>query len=336
MTGMSASDIEIEQELASELSAAYSGAPALDVQAAHLELLHAEQQAMFSTPASSTTRRAAAGVLGAAAAAVAIALFGLNVLDDGDMITATSIEQPSEAVDFELEVTGETPVSTTVEQPTPSTTEGPLHDETNITQQAAGQPSTEQGGNSAVEPARSESTPLTTNPPPQGTSVTVNEPVETSRPWTTRGPSTTQGHIPAPSTPPTTPTESAPTTDSTPTTEPAPTTTESAVETSTPEITTTVPADAMPETVLGDEPLDLTELECDGYPVTLAGSNGDDILVGTSAPDVIFAGNGHDTIYGLAGNDIICAGNGNDLIVTGAGLDIAFGDNGFDSFEGGP
>lgn len=320
MSSTSASDLEIEMELFEELSSTHLGAPTLEVQAAHLELLHAEQQALVATQGAATTRRAMAGVLGAAAAAAAIALFGLSSLDNPETITATSVGQLSETETTELDLIADSPAPTLGEQPTPST----------IAENVAGAENDSvdsQVSESTSTQPRGDSTPLTTNPPP-GESTAVAQGQGTATP-TNQPPTTSQGS--------TAPTTSTPVTAySVPTTDSTSTTNESPGDTAPPEATTTLPTGTILETVLGDEQLDLADLECDGYAVTVVGSDGDDILVGTAGPDVIFGGNGADTIYGLEGADIICGGNGDDTIITGLGVDTAFGENGFDTFEGSP
>lgn len=89
-------------------------------------------------------------------------------------------------------------------------------------------------------------------------------------------------------------------------------------------------------------------LTCQGKPVTIRGTSGDDVLSGTENDDVIFSGDGNDVVVGGAGNDTICSGPGDDIVVgdymgdgsntspitasgndeiqTGAGNDIAVGD----------
>jgi Ca2+-binding RTX toxin-like protein len=86
---------------------------------------------------------------------------------------------------------------------------------------------------------------------------------------------------------------------------------------------------------------------------TITGTNGNDLLVGTGAADLINAGNGSDvvyggngddamnggngddTLYGEAGNDVLDGGNGNDALDGGEGADQLAGGNGNDSLEGG-
>jgi Ca2+-binding RTX toxin-like protein len=65
------------------------------------------------------------------------------------------------------------------------------------------------------------------------------------------------------------------------------------------------------------------------------GTNGDDIIYGTSGPDQIFGGNGNDIIYGNDGNDDIRGGNGKDTIYGEGGDDTIMGQNGRDELDGG-
>lgn len=69
---------------------------------------------------------------------------------------------------------------------------------------------------------------------------------------------------------------------------------------------------------------------CDGVPVTITGTPGDDVIVGTDGPDVIAGLQGNDEIDGLGGDDIICAGIGDDYVLGGQGFDILFGAQGDD------
>jgi len=75
---------------------------------------------------------------------------------------------------------------------------------------------------------------------------------------------------------------------------------------------------------------------CDGLPVTVIGTSGDDVLTGTEGDDVINGLGGNDVINGLGGNDHICGGPGHDVILGGAGNDRIFGGPGNDSIDGGP
>lgn len=91
-------------------------------------------------------------------------------------------------------------------------------------------------------------------------------------------------------------------------------------------------------------------LECNGLSVTVNLANGesptqgDDVILGTSGPDLIIAEGGNDTICGEAGVDVIIAGDGNDYIDAGAGdddirggrgNDVIFGGDGADAIDGG-
>ncbi|MEX1207101.1 MAG: calcium-binding protein [Acidimicrobiia bacterium] len=83
---------------------------------------------------------------------------------------------------------------------------------------------------------------------------------------------------------------------------------------------------------------------CTGLPVTIVGTEGDDVIHGTDGDDVIVGLGGNDTIYGLGGDDVICGdggddvlhgGSGHDLLVGGDGDDIISGDGGKDTILGG-
>lgn len=71
-----------------------------------------------------------------------------------------------------------------------------------------------------------------------------------------------------------------------------------------------------------------------GLRPTIVGTAGDDMLAGTSGPDIIFGGGGVDRIAGLGGDDVICGGAGNDLITGGDGNDTLYGDAGNDQLTG--
>jgi Ca2+-binding RTX toxin-like protein len=84
---------------------------------------------------------------------------------------------------------------------------------------------------------------------------------------------------------------------------------------------------------------------CGGKPATIVGTEGNDVIDGTDAADVIWAGAGDDTVYGGLGNDIVCGdtgadlihgGRGNDWLEGGADTDRVFGDLGDDHLSGGP
>lgn len=68
--------------------------------------------------------------------------------------------------------------------------------------------------------------------------------------------------------------------------------------------------------------------ECNGLPVTIFGTDGNDDLLGTDGDDVISLLDGDDTVSSGAGNDTICdgegafivdAGDGDDTVISGAG-----------------
>ncbi len=71
--------------------------------------------------------------------------------------------------------------------------------------------------------------------------------------------------------------------------------------------------------------------KCDGVRATIAGTLGDDNLVGTRHRDVIAGLAGNDRIEGLGGDDRICAGDGDDVLLGGAGKDRLFGESGSDT-----
>ncbi len=67
----------------------------------------------------------------------------------------------------------------------------------------------------------------------------------------------------------------------------------------------------------------------------LAGSDGDDRLIGNYAANVIHGGNGNDRIEGGAGNDQLFGDDGRDYLVGGVGNDVLDGGAGVDKLEGG-
>ncbi|MFT5459532.1 MAG: hypothetical protein ACI9K2_006046 [Myxococcota bacterium] len=75
---------------------------------------------------------------------------------------------------------------------------------------------------------------------------------------------------------------------------------------------------------------------CLGQPVTLFGTDGDDVLVGTPGADVILALSGDDRIDGGGGDDVICGGEGDDILLGGDGDDLLQGGWGDDELDGGP
>lgn len=84
---------------------------------------------------------------------------------------------------------------------------------------------------------------------------------------------------------------------------------------------------------------------CNGLQATCAGTDGDDLILGSEHSDVIVALAGNDVIHGDAGPDTICGGPGNDAlfgahdgdtILGEEGDDFIFGAPGDDDLRGGP
>jgi Ca2+-binding RTX toxin-like protein len=78
-----------------------------------------------------------------------------------------------------------------------------------------------------------------------------------------------------------------------------------------------------------------TTVRCNASAPTIAGTRGDDILIGTPGPDVIAGYAGDDEVLGLDGNDLICTGRGDDTIRGGGGNDQIAGRRGNDLLTGG-
>ncbi|HEX2043639.1 MAG TPA: hypothetical protein VHF24_13480 [Acidimicrobiales bacterium] len=81
-------------------------------------------------------------------------------------------------------------------------------------------------------------------------------------------------------------------------------------------------------------PTPLDETRCDWgrlLPCTITGSGQ---IVGTEGDDVICGSSGQDFIAALGGNDVIYPGGGNDDVAAGEGNDIVFGDQGNDRIVG--
>jgi hypothetical protein len=75
----------------------------------------------------------------------------------------------------------------------------------------------------------------------------------------------------------------------------------------------------------------------DWQPVcNIQGTNGNDVLRGTSKPELICGRLGNDRIYAGGGNDNIYAGGGNDAIYGGGGADFIEAGLGSDYLNGGP
>ena len=67
----------------------------------------------------------------------------------------------------------------------------------------------------------------------------------------------------------------------------------------------------------------------------VAGGNGDDHIVAGDGDDTVLAGHGNDIVFGGAGNDTISGGAGDDRLYGDAGDDTIFGDAGADMLFGG-
>lgn len=74
---------------------------------------------------------------------------------------------------------------------------------------------------------------------------------------------------------------------------------------------------------------------CNGFNVSLLGTEGSDSITGTSFPDVINGLRGNDLISGGPGNDIICGDTGDDLLEGDDGNDTLNGGLGTDVYSGG-
>jgi len=73
---------------------------------------------------------------------------------------------------------------------------------------------------------------------------------------------------------------------------------------------------------------------CGGFRTTIKGSNGPDILYGTTGNDVINALGGDDVVYGDDGEDVICGGDGKDKLYGQGDNDWLLGENGKDRLFG--
>jgi Hemolysin-type calcium-binding repeat (2 copies). len=68
---------------------------------------------------------------------------------------------------------------------------------------------------------------------------------------------------------------------------------------------------------------------------TIDGTNGNDVLFGTSGADTINGLGGNDLVYGARGDDTIGGGLGNDALFGGPGADSLSGEDGTDVLVGG-
>lgn len=67
----------------------------------------------------------------------------------------------------------------------------------------------------------------------------------------------------------------------------------------------------------------------------LRGLEGNDVISGSAAPELINGNQGNDTVMGGGGNDVLFGGKDNDLIMGNQGKDLLFGDDGIDTLLGG-
>jgi Ca2+-binding RTX toxin-like protein len=70
-------------------------------------------------------------------------------------------------------------------------------------------------------------------------------------------------------------------------------------------------------------------------PSRIYGGNGNDVIYGNEADDMIFGEMGNDRLYGFGGNDSIFGAVGHDTLDGGNGVDSLYGDLGNDSLRGG-
>jgi Ca2+-binding RTX toxin-like protein len=77
--------------------------------------------------------------------------------------------------------------------------------------------------------------------------------------------------------------------------------------------------------------------ECDGmtFSAVIVGTAGDDVLTGTSEPDLIFGFGGNDVIRGANQDDCLVGGYGDDQLDGEDGNDVLLGGNGVDTCSGG-
>lgn len=68
---------------------------------------------------------------------------------------------------------------------------------------------------------------------------------------------------------------------------------------------------------------------------TLSGKQGKDVLIGGAGVDTLNGGNGDDTIYGNEGDDTLNGGKDNDTLYGNEGDDKLYGDNNNDAHDGG-
>lgn len=83
-------------------------------------------------------------------------------------------------------------------------------------------------------------------------------------------------------------------------------------------------------------PAGVTLPTCNGLQATCAGTDGDDLILGSEGPDVIVALAGNDVVHGDMGPDTICGGPGNDALFGARDSDTILGEEGDDFLFGAP
>ena len=78
-----------------------------------------------------------------------------------------------------------------------------------------------------------------------------------------------------------------------------------------------------------------TVVMCAGFPATIVGTEGDDVLFGTDGNDVISGLDGRDIIFGFGGRDILCGDGGRDRLDGGRQSDLLLGGENGDLLKGG-
>jgi Ca2+-binding RTX toxin-like protein len=76
--------------------------------------------------------------------------------------------------------------------------------------------------------------------------------------------------------------------------------------------------------------LDLTNVTLTNI-VRVQGGDGNDVITGNTAANILWGGNNDDTLNGGAGNDSMLGDAGNDILIAGAGTDIITGGAGTDT-----
>ncbi len=87
--------------------------------------------------------------------------------------------------------------------------------------------------------------------------------------------------------------------------------------------------------VLAAVPSHAAAATCHGLIVTIQGTAGDDVIVGTPLPDVVSLGAGDDEFSDLGGSDVVCGAGGDDVLSGESGNDLLDGGPGNDKMSGG-